>query len=32
VWRGGATTCDVVRVAVGKFAWLSGADSSDAVV
>ena len=25
VWRGGATTSDVVRVTVGKFAWLSGA-------
>lgn len=25
VWRGGATTSDVVRITVGKFAWLSGA-------
>jgi DNA invertase Pin-like site-specific DNA recombinase len=25
VWRGGATTSAVVRVTVGKFAWLSGA-------
>ncbi len=23
VWRGGATTSDIVRVTVGKFAWLS---------
>lgn len=32
VWRGGATTCDVVRVTVGKFAWLSGAAEMEAAI
>jgi DNA invertase Pin-like site-specific DNA recombinase len=32
VWRGGATTCDVVRVTVGKFAWLSGAAQMEAAI
>ena len=26
VWRGGATTSEVIRVTVGKFEWLSGAE------
>jgi DNA invertase Pin-like site-specific DNA recombinase len=32
VWRGGATTSDVVRVTVGKFAWLSGAAEMEAAI
>ena len=32
VWRGGATTSDVVRVTVGKFAWLSGAVEMEATI
>jgi DNA invertase Pin-like site-specific DNA recombinase len=32
VWRGGATTSDVVRVTVGKFAWLSGAAEIEATI
>ena len=32
VWRGGATTSDVVRVTVGKFAWLSGAAEMEATI
>lgn len=32
VWRGGATTSDVVRVTVGKFAWLSGAEEMEATI
>lgn len=32
VWRGGATTSDVVRVTVGKFAWLSGATEMEATI
>jgi DNA invertase Pin-like site-specific DNA recombinase len=32
VWRGGATTSDVVRVTVGKFAWLSGAADMEATI
>jgi hypothetical protein len=32
VWRGGATTCDMVRVTVGKFAWLSGAAEMEATI
>jgi hypothetical protein len=31
-WRGGATTSDVVRVTVGKFAWLSGAAEMEATI
>ncbi|MHB9081937.1 MAG: recombinase family protein [Pirellulaceae bacterium] len=30
VWRGGATTSDVVRVTVGKFAWLTGGAEMEA--
>jgi len=32
VWRGGATTSDVVRVTVGKFAWLSGATEMEEAI
>jgi hypothetical protein len=32
VWRGGATTSDVVRVTVGKFAWLSAAAEMEAKI
>ena len=32
VWRGGATTSDVVRVTVGKFAWLSGAAQMETTI
>jgi len=32
VWRGGATTSDIVRVTVGKFAWLSGAAEMEATI
>jgi hypothetical protein len=32
VWRGGATTSDIVRVTVGKFAWLSGAKEMEATI
>jgi len=32
VWRGGTTTSDVVRVTVGKFAWLSGAAEMEAAI
>ena len=32
VWRGGATTSDVIRVTVGKFAWLSGAAEMEATI
>ena len=32
VWRGGATTSDVVRVTVGKFAWLSGAKEMEETI
>lgn len=32
VWRGGATTSDVVRVTVGKFARLSGAAEMEATI
>ena len=32
VWRGGATTSDVVRVTVGKFAWLTGAEEMKATI
>ena len=32
VWRGGATTSDVVLVTVGKFAWLSGAAEMEAAI
>lgn len=32
VWRGGATTSGVVRVTVGKFAWLSGAAEIEATI
>jgi hypothetical protein len=32
VWRGGATTSDVVRVTVGKFAWLSGAEEMEETI
>jgi len=32
VWRGGATTSDVVRVTVGKFAWLSSAAEMEAAI
>ena len=32
VWRGGATTSDVVRVTVGKFAWLSGAAEMESTI
>jgi DNA invertase Pin-like site-specific DNA recombinase len=32
VWRGGTTTCDVVRVFVGRFAWLSGAAEMEAAI
>lgn len=32
VWRGGATTADVIRVTVGKFAWLSGAAEMEATI
>jgi hypothetical protein len=32
VWRGGAATSDVVRVTVGKFAWLSGAEEMEAAI
>lgn len=32
VWRGGATTSDVVRVTVGKFAWLSSAAEMESTI
>jgi hypothetical protein len=32
VWRGGATTSEVVPVTVGKFAWLSGAAEMEATI
>jgi hypothetical protein len=32
VWRGGATTSDVLRVTAGKFAWLSGATKMEATI
>jgi hypothetical protein len=32
VWRGGMATSDVVRVTVGKFAWLSGAEEMEATI
>lgn len=32
VWRGGATTSDVIRVTVGKFDWLSGAAEMDETI
>jgi DNA invertase Pin-like site-specific DNA recombinase len=32
VWRGGATTSDVVRVTVGKFASLSGAAEMETII
>jgi hypothetical protein len=32
VWRGGATTCDIVRVTVGRFAWLSDAAQMEAAI
>ena len=32
VWRGGATTSEVVRVTVGKFAWLSGAKEMEETI
>jgi hypothetical protein len=32
VWRGGATTSDVIRVTVGRFAWLSGAADMEAAI
>lgn len=32
VWRGGATTSDLVRVTVGKFAWLSGAEEMEETI
>ncbi|MEZ6101153.1 MAG: recombinase family protein [Pirellulaceae bacterium] len=32
VWRGGATTSDIVRVTVGKFALLSGAKEMEATI
>jgi len=32
VWLGGATTSDVVRVTVGKFAWLSGAAEMETAI
>jgi hypothetical protein len=32
VWRGGATTSDVIRVTVGKFAWLTGAAEMEAAI
>jgi hypothetical protein len=32
VWRGGATTSEVVRVTVGKFSWLSGAAEMEAAI
>lgn len=32
VWRGGATTREIVRVTVGKFAWLSGAKEMEETI
>lgn len=32
VWQGGATTSDVVRVTVGKFAWLTGAKEMEKTI
>ena len=32
VWRGGATTSEVLRVTVGKFAWLSGAKEMEETI
>lgn len=32
VWHGGATTSEVVRVTVGKFAWLSGAKEMEETI
>lgn len=32
VWRGGATTSDLVRVTVGKFAWLSGSQEMTDII
>lgn len=32
VWRGGATTSDIVRITVGKFAWLSGSKEMTEII
>lgn len=32
VWRGGATTSEVVRVTVGRFVWLSGAAEMETTI
>lgn len=32
VWRGGTTTSEVLRVTVGKFAWLSGAKEMEETI
>lgn len=32
VWRGGTTTSGIVRVTVGRFAWLSGAAEMEAAI
>ena len=32
VWRGGITTSEIVRVTVGKFAWLTGAQEMEASI
>ena len=32
VWRGGATTSAMIRVTVGKFAWLSGAEEMEETI
>lgn len=32
VWRGGATTNDLVRVTVGKFAWLTGSQEMSSII
>ena len=32
VWRGGATTSDVIRITVGKFEWLTGAKEMEKTI
>lgn len=32
VWRGGATTSQIVRVTVGKFAWLTGSQEMASII
>lgn len=32
VWRGGATTSQIVRITVGKFAWLTGSQEMTSII